>query len=256
MVAASPDEVWEALIGTAGAGRVGTPVARALGCEQTAREGRPGRIGSTVPGFVVTRAVRPAVLALMGPTASRATRSSSRSPTPLEPVILTAVTRAEFPGRLGSAYRLAVVGSRGHVLAVQGILHTVRRRAERAASESGSLTNAGLEHREYAAVILGRGDEAELAEDAVTCFSTARSVTTAPRRSPWLERPSAISASTSRSRGVRRSSGSCAPPAEQPATTSGSSADRPRRRGGPRRGSASTSATRSLSRYPSPAAGR
>ncbi len=140
VVAATMDEVWAALVETVGAGRIAAPVARALGCEQTEREGKPGRIGSTIPGFVITRAVRPAVLALMG--AHRFSRYAlifQISETPLEPVILTAVTRAEFPGRLGTAYRRAVIGGRGHVVAVHGILHTVRRRAERMAREAGSL---------------------------------------------------------------------------------------------------------------------
>ncbi len=144
VVAASTEEVWEALVATAGVGRLSVPVARALGCEQTARQGEPGSIGSTIPGFVVTRAVRPAVLALMG--AHRFSRYAlvfQISETPLEPVILSAVTRAEFPGRLGSAYRLAVIGSRGHVVAVHAILHTVRRRAERAAREAGTVTSGG-----------------------------------------------------------------------------------------------------------------
>jgi hypothetical protein len=144
VIAATVDEVWDALVATVGAGRIAAPVARALGCEQTERAGKPGSIGSTVPGFVITRAVRPAVLALMG--AHRFSRYAlvfQISETPLEPVVLTAVTRAEFPGRMGTAYRLAVIGSRGHVVAVHGILHTVRRRAERAAREAGSLTSAG-----------------------------------------------------------------------------------------------------------------
>ena len=42
----------------------------------------------------------------------------------------------------------------------------------------------------------------------VTCFSTARSVTTSRSAIAWFERPSAISSSTSRSRGVSSSSGS------------------------------------------------
>src|SRR3954453_4074880 len=42
----------------------------------------------------------------------------------------------------------------------------------------------------------------------VTCFSTARSVTTIRSAMPVLERPSAISSSTSRSRGVSSASGS------------------------------------------------
>jgi hypothetical protein len=54
-------------------------------------------------------------------------------------VRLSAETRAEFPGRSGSAYRALVIGTRGHVLAVNSILRAVRRRAEeRTRSESDS----------------------------------------------------------------------------------------------------------------------
>ena len=42
----------------------------------------------------------------------------------------------------------------------------------------------------------------------VTCFSTACGVTTSTSAMPLFERPSAISSSTSRSRGVSASSGS------------------------------------------------
>ncbi len=41
-----------------------------------------------------------------------------------------------------------------------------------------------------------------------TYFSTARTVITSLSAIPWLERPSAISSSTSRSRGVSSASGS------------------------------------------------
>ncbi len=42
---------------------------------------------------------------------------------------VTAVTYADFPGARGTAYRAAVVGSRGHVVAVRRILSAVRERA-------------------------------------------------------------------------------------------------------------------------------
>jgi hypothetical protein len=42
---------------------------------------------------------------------------------------VTAVTYADFPGVRGTAYRAAVVGSRGHVVAVRRILSAVRERA-------------------------------------------------------------------------------------------------------------------------------
>jgi hypothetical protein len=144
VVASTPDEVWTALVETVSGSKRAGPVARALGCEQTVSSGRPGRIGSTIPGFVITRSVRPAVLALMG--AHRFSHYAlvfQITETPLDPVILRAQTRADFPGRKGSLYRMAVIGTRGHVLAVEAMLHTIRRRAERAAEASGSLTASG-----------------------------------------------------------------------------------------------------------------
>ena len=74
----------------------------------------------------------------------------------------------------------------------------------------------------------GAGARPSFPKMLVTCFSTARSVTTSCSAMAWFERPSAISSSTSRSRGVRSSSGSSrrARPSSW-ATTSGSSADPP-----------------------------
>ncbi len=89
----------------------------------------------------------------------------------------------------------------------------------------------------------------------VTCFSTARSVTTSCAEIALLERPSAISSSTSRSRGVMSTSGSSrrARPSSW-ATTSGSSADPPPATRFTASTNTSTSATRSFSRYPTPPA--
>ena len=44
---------------------------------------------------------------------------------------LGAETWAEFPGIHGRAYRAAVIGTRGHVVAVRRILAAVKRGAER-----------------------------------------------------------------------------------------------------------------------------
>ena len=86
----------------------------------------------------------------------------------------------------------------------------------RASSSSGSGAAVGAryssrpyasaaqegKHREHAAVVVrGRG-QIELEKMLVTCFSTARSVTNSRSAIAWLERPSAMSSSTSRSRGV------------------------------------------------------
>jgi len=137
-IAASPDQVWDALlkvVGGVGRGRSSGPLAHALGCAQTEAEGEPGEIGSTVPGFVVTRSIRPAVLALMGQHRfSRYALIFSIIEKPSGLVLLGAQTRAEFPGRRGSVYRGLVIGTRGHVVATANLLRSVRKRAERARS--------------------------------------------------------------------------------------------------------------------------
>jgi hypothetical protein len=134
-IAASPELVWEALITTMtgiSEGRTGAPISRALGCAQTETEGQVGEIGSTIPGFVVTRSVRPAVLALMGQHRfSRYALIFRILEKPSGLVLLSAQTRAEFHGAKGRAYRGLVIGTRGHVVVIAGILRGVRRRAER-----------------------------------------------------------------------------------------------------------------------------
>ncbi len=139
-VTATPEAVWDALLETLprfSSGPRGERVAGILGCTPSERSGALGRIGSTIPGFIVTRSVRPAVLALMGEHRfSRYALVFRISETPLDPVLLSAETRAEFPGRKGRVYRGAVIGTRGHVVVTTGILRGVRRRAER--SEVGA----------------------------------------------------------------------------------------------------------------------
>jgi hypothetical protein len=134
-IRAREDDVWEALLrvipGSFGGGP-SSRTARALGCAETEARGEVGTIGSTLPGFVVARSVRPATLALEGNhrysryalifCIDRLGNGRSR---------LRAETRAEFPGRKGRAYRTLVIGSRGHVLVVKRMLSSVRRRAER-----------------------------------------------------------------------------------------------------------------------------
>ena len=137
-IAASAEQVWAALISVMSGvteGRSGESLARALGCAQTEAEGEPGEIGSTIPGFVVARSIRPAVLALMGQHRfSRYALIFSIVEKPSGLVLLGAQTRAEFPGRRGRVYRGLVIGTRGHVLVTTRILRAVRKRAERARS--------------------------------------------------------------------------------------------------------------------------
>jgi hypothetical protein len=135
-VAAAADRVWLALLKAldgAGRSRPGKLIAARLGCVPGEGSGEIGRIGSTVPGFIVTRSIAPAVLALMGEHRfSRYALVFRITATAAGPVRLSAETRAEFPGRRGRLYRALVIGTRGHVLATSSILRSVRRIAERA----------------------------------------------------------------------------------------------------------------------------
>jgi hypothetical protein len=136
VVAADVDGVWLALLESmAGAfsGRGATSVARILGCVPATASGpRPLTEGSTIPGFGVTAAAPGRELVLEG----RHRFSSYSLIFRLAPVgsgrtRLRAESRGAFPGGLGRAYRLLVVGTRGHVLAVRRLLAAVRRGAER-----------------------------------------------------------------------------------------------------------------------------
>ena len=140
-VDASAEAIWAGLLETLGQGFSSSPpgqlVVRALECAPSACKGEPGRIGSTIPGFIVTRAIPPAVLALMGEHRfSRYALVFRITEREEAPALLSAETRAEFPGRKGRAYRAAVIGSRGHVFATRSILRGVRKQAERSSPKT------------------------------------------------------------------------------------------------------------------------
>jgi hypothetical protein len=132
-IEATDREVWDALLATlprvmdTGFAR---RFASLIGVEHAAAAGDCGTIGSTLPGFVVSRAVPPAVLALLG--AHRFSRYALifRIEKSATGATLRAETRAEFPGKKGRAYKTLVIGTRGHVLAVRRMLGAVKRRAE------------------------------------------------------------------------------------------------------------------------------
>ncbi len=140
LVNAPPEAVWDALAATisrALAGRLSTRFSRLLDCEETELSGEPTRIGSTVPGFIVARSVKPGVLALEGRHRfSQYGLIFRLEPTKDNKTLLRAETRALFPGAKGSVYKALVIGTRIHVRAVNSILRAVRRRAERAAGRA------------------------------------------------------------------------------------------------------------------------
>jgi hypothetical protein len=133
-VHAGERETWEALLATLPRIFDTTATRRfasLLGVEHPRPGGEFGTIGSTLPGFVCSRAVEPTVLALLGEhrfsryaLIFRVERTEGGSR-------LRAETRAEFPGTKGGFYRALVIGTRGHVLVVRRILRAVKRRAER-----------------------------------------------------------------------------------------------------------------------------
>src|SRR5690606_26998270 len=97
----------------------------------TASGPRPLAVGSAFPGFRVVVAVPQRELVLQG----RHRFSTYALIFRLEPAgasgtRLRAESRAAFPGRPGTLYRLLVVGTRGHVILMRRLLATVRRRAE------------------------------------------------------------------------------------------------------------------------------
>jgi hypothetical protein len=134
-IAADVDDVWPVLIETLDRSfsRAGVAsFARIVGCADDRASGpRPLAAGSAVPGFRVVAAVPGSELVLEG-----SHRFSSYALTfRLEAVSsgrsrLRAESRAEFPGVTGGIYRLLVVGTGGHVVAVRRLLSAVKRRCE------------------------------------------------------------------------------------------------------------------------------
>jgi hypothetical protein len=135
-IEASVDEVWPALLAVVDRefSRGTALFVRAVGCTDTIVSGpRPLAEGSTVPGFRVATAVPGAELALEGrhrfSTYALIFRIDQLD---ADRSRLRAESRADFPGIPGRIYRLLVVGTRGHVVAVRRLLSAVKRRSERA----------------------------------------------------------------------------------------------------------------------------
>jgi hypothetical protein len=134
-IEAEPDTVWRLLgerIDEAFTHGAVATFAGVVGCEsRTASGPRPLTEGSTIPGFRVATAVPERELVLRGHHRFSQYELAFR----LEAVgsqrtRLAAVTRAAFPGWSGRIYRLFVIGTGGHVVAVRRLLTDVKRRSE------------------------------------------------------------------------------------------------------------------------------
>lgn len=110
--------------------------ARLLRCDDTDATGpRPFALGSTVPGFHV-EAIEPRATLVIGGHHRFSDYALSFRLERLGPhrSRLHAETRADFPGIAGRLYRLLVIGSGGHVVAVRRLLSGIERRTDQAAA--------------------------------------------------------------------------------------------------------------------------
>jgi hypothetical protein len=131
-------EAWVAVLDhLAGAtsGPLASTYARIIGCKPSSTFGaQPLRVGSTVPGFAVTSAVANTELVLSGRHAFSTyelifrLRSAGSERTEIR-----AESRAAFPALHGSLYRLLVIRTGFHVVAVRRLLGSIRQRAEKPA---------------------------------------------------------------------------------------------------------------------------
>jgi hypothetical protein len=127
--------VWTALVRFAGGwSSVPAVLAKAWGLEHSRRSGGwrgHVTVGDEAPGFAVAEADAPRRLVLRGGHRF-ATYELRFDLEPLERqrTLLRATTFAEFPGAGGRLYRLLVIGTGGHVLAVRRLLSGVAGRAE------------------------------------------------------------------------------------------------------------------------------
>lgn len=134
VVAAGHEVVWSALldeVARAFSGPAITAYSRVVGCIDRAPSGpRPLETGSTVTGFRVTRAVPGEELSLEG-RHRFSTYALSVRLEPCDPhsTLVRMGSRASFPGARGRLYRLLVVSTGFHVIAVSRLLDAIRRQA-------------------------------------------------------------------------------------------------------------------------------
>lgn len=107
-----------------------------VGALETETRGDLHHPGGTLPGFTVTRAIAPVMLAMTGEHRFAKYAIVFRIDLlPGQRSRLRLETRAEFVPGKGRIYRAAVIGTRGHVLAARRMLSAIKKRAEHSAGE-------------------------------------------------------------------------------------------------------------------------
>jgi Protein of unknown function (DUF2867) len=131
-VAAPPERAWEAVRETVSrSSRSAALLARLLGTADRRPQGDPTEPGATITGFRIGRVDAPVELVLEGEHRfSRYALIFHLEALPGGRSRVRAETRAAFPGLRGRAYRALVIGTRGHVLAVNRLLRAVKARAQ------------------------------------------------------------------------------------------------------------------------------
>ena len=140
-IEAGADVVWGVLTERIDAAFSHGPVATfagVVGCESRVASGpRPLTEGSTIPGFRVVAAVPTRELVLHGRHRfSEYQLSFHLAPVGSHRTRLSAETRAAFLGRAGRVYRLLVIGTGGHVVAIRKLFSDVKGRSEPLPSSS------------------------------------------------------------------------------------------------------------------------
>ncbi|MEU5531107.1 hypothetical protein ABZ744_29670 [Micromonospora chersina] len=134
LVAAPPADVWRSLGAQFTHHRASGAdlVAHLLGTVPRRAGGPPLTEGAAVPGFAVAEAVPERRLRLAGRHRFSRYVLQFDLADRADGTLVSARTYAAFPGPHGGLYRLLVIGSGGHRLAVRRMLRDIRARAERA----------------------------------------------------------------------------------------------------------------------------
>lgn len=129
LIPAPPSAVWAALGEQVGGLRGGGALAWLLGTTPRRASGVPLVPGATVPGFAVAAVEPERLVRLVG--RHRFSRYALTFTLAAAPggTTVGARTEAAFPGPHGRAYRLLVITSGAHRLAVARLLRDVRQRA-------------------------------------------------------------------------------------------------------------------------------